>query len=209
MVRYLKLIVLVFGSIGLLFLSFFYFQNKTDINLAFEYKDRIDYDALLEKCTSEYVYPCMKSEFEEFLSRASLTGISIGLKFVFNIMDIDKEKTPVFKTQNEKDMEFALNYIEINNMALKYANKKYHGFKNLYGGYLATLGRFYDKGYSFSDNLLIGLESSEGLVLIQDEEIKKEMIERLSTLKENYLQIKLSNENFLENEMKKYNAKSN
>ena len=132
MVRYLKWIVIIFGSIGLLIGSFFYLQNKEDIHVAWRYKDKIDYLYLSEKCEQNYVFPCLKPLMNEYFQKVSMTGIGFGMKMAFTVMDQDKDNTDFFKSEQEKNMRFSLNYLVLNNMAMNRVYQNYHGFLLLF-----------------------------------------------------------------------------
>lgn len=206
MVRYLKYIVLIFGAIGVIAVSFFYLQNKTDISVALDYKSKIDYEYLAQICKikdRDYIYPCIKQEFAKYLEHVSLTGTSIGLKMVFNVMDEDRERTTVFQSEEVKGLHFSINYLEINNLALNNAYRRYFGFENLYGGFVSSLQQYYGKGYEFNDNLILGLESADGIKKLKDEAEIQHLNARLEAAKNNYYKIKNQVEEFLEVEFKK------
>ena len=103
MVRYLKYIVLIFGGIGLIALSFFYLQNQHDISMALEYKNKIDYHDLTQKCPPSKgdISPCLYPVFEDYLKNVSLTGTSIGLKMLFNVVEKEKDIKKVENVQKE------------------------------------------------------------------------------------------------------------
>ena len=206
MVRYLKLIVLIFGTIGLIAASFFYLQNKRDIAVAWDYSDKIDYNYLLSQCPEKYVYPRLKTEFSDYLTKVSLTGTSIGLKMVFTVMDEDKANVDRFPNDKYRDFQYSIHYLELNNLALNNPFKRYHGFKPLYGGYIATLTRFYEKAYHFSDNIIIGLEGHEGIKSLQNAQQQKRLTQQLESIKTDYYQIKQDVEIFLDSELKRLDA---
>jgi len=187
MIKYLKWIVLVFGTIGVIAASFFYLQNRTDIGVALEYRGRIDYRYLHENCREkekDYLFVCIKNEFEKYLEMVSLTGTSMGLKMVFNVMDQDQDTTTIFGNNNElKRLHFTINYIEINNLAMNNAYRRYFGFKSMYGGYIASLQQFYRKANAFNDNLIIGMEGPEGISKIVDPTKKQDLTTRLESSK--------------------------
>lgn len=203
MIKYVKYIVLIFGGVGLFAGSFFYMQNKRDIKTALEYKSRIDYDYLKLNCSREredYLFPCIKKEFEAFLQLVSLTGTGMGLKMVFNVMDEDRARTNFFTSKELKELHFSINYLEINNLALDNAYRRYFGFQGLYGGFIASLKRYYSKGYEFSENIIWGLEGEEGIkkILIAKEKINLE--ERLDKVKRDFYEIKERAQNFIDEE---------
>lgn len=105
MLRFLKWVFFIFGGLALSIMIFFYSQNKEDIHLALDYKEKLSHDYLVENCPvtkDKYYYPCFKKSFREMVSKAGLTGISIALKFAFNFMDDDKENQ---LTSDEKGWE--------------------------------------------------------------------------------------------------------
>lgn len=201
MVRYLKYIVAIFGTIGLLVGSFFYYQNRVDISQVLTYRSTIDFDYQKENCPSkDDVYPCLKTEFSKFLKGVSLTGTSMGLKMMFNVMDELKYASKSYKNDKIKNLSFTLKYLEINNMAMDNAYRRYFGFKSLYGGFISSLENYYSKAYVFSDNLIIGLSSSEGIQSISDEESKALLEKRFENIKASYYRIKEDVERYRETE---------
>jgi hypothetical protein len=209
MVRYLKWIIIIFGSIGICVATFFFLQNKHDISRAMDYKSKIDYAYLEENCpeaSGKYYTPCLTNVFAEYLSDVSFTGTNIGMKMVFNVIDKDKDNVTFFKTELSKDIHYSLNYLEINNLALAHAYKKYFGFDFLYGGFIATLNENYVRGYIFSENIFIGLDGPDGIKKITNEELKKSLSIRLKKIKTNFYRIKLEVETFVESEKIKLTA---
>lgn len=209
MVRYLKYIVIIFTAIGLVAVSFFFMQNKKDILLAMEHEDYIDYDYLTENCQQKQgnsIYPCLKVQFNKYAEKVSLTGVSMGLKMVFNVMDEDKEKNSFYSSKDIRDLHYSIHYLEINNIAISQPYKRYHGFKNLYGGYLASLQQFYKKSYEFSENIIIGLEGSEGLKKIIDQSEYQRLELRLKSVKERYFALKKQIDSYLDLEIQRLSA---
>lgn len=189
MIRYLKYIFLIFGSMALAVMGFFVFQNKKDLKLAWEYWDRLDYDTMSEECSSapgNYYYPCFKTEFEDFLKESGLTGVGIGLKLAFNFMDEDKASTELFQNEKLKNLNYSLNYLEINNLAIDQSYRRFYGFQKMYGGYLSSLRDFLDGAKKFSDSLVEGLESEEGIASVEDVQKREDLAERFKRLKNNY-----------------------
>lgn len=211
MIRYLKLIVIIFGSIGLAVGSFFFMQNKKDISTAISYNSILDYDYLVKECKNiedDYYYPCLKEKFSEYLSQVSFTGTNIGMKMVFTAMDHDKFITKKFDNDKIKNLNYSLNYLEINNMAIKNITQRYYGFDFLYGGYIASVGRFSEKAYPFSDNLIIGLEGVDGIYSLNEGPVKQEFIQRFELLKDEYYQARDDLKSFIEEETAKLESKS-
>lgn len=201
MVRYLKYIVAVFGTLGLLIGSFFYYQNRVDISQVFKYKKTIDYAFQKKNCsTPDDIYPCLKVEFISFLKGVSLTGTSMGLKMMFNVMDDVKASTKIYTSKEVKDFNFALYYLEINNLAMDNAYRRYFGFSSLYGGFISSLENYYSKAYVFSDNLIIGLNSSKGIQSLKPSKEKVILQNKFKIIKEQYYSIKEDVERFREAE---------
>ncbi|MBT4791460.1 MAG: hypothetical protein HON90_07805 [Halobacteriovoraceae bacterium] len=211
MVRYLKWIVIVFGSIGLMTLSFFYLQNKTDISAALDYRSKFDYDYLAKNCSGQaqsYIFPCLKKEFESYLEHVSLTGTSMGLKMVFTVMDQDKLMTNVFSSPEIRDLNFSINYLEINNLAMGNVYKRYFGFAGLYGGFVSSLERYYAKAESFSEHLILGLEGVKGVRQLAESAEKSELEHRLKAVKDEYFRTKEAAHNYMEVEMARLQAEA-
>jgi hypothetical protein len=209
MVRYLKLIVIIFGSIGLCIGSFFYLQNKHDISRAIDYKDKIDYEYLVKNCKDvkdSYYFPCLKTVFAEYLEDVSFTGTNIGMKMMFTVMDKDKDNNKYFQSQEIQELHYSINYLEINNMALNNAYRKYFGFSFLYGGFIATLGKNYERGFDFSQNIIIGLEGHDGISKIASQEERQKLTQRLKPVKERFYLIKKEVEDFIDSETQKLTA---
>ena len=209
MVRYLKYIVLIFGSLGIIIGSFFVYQNRIDISAAMEYNSILDYDHLKSNCDNiekDYYFPCLKDKFAQFLSKVSLTGTNIGMKMVFTVIDEDKGRTTFFETDKQKQIEYTINYLEINNMAIDNVYRRYFGMETMYGGFIASLNKYYEKAYEFSENLIIGLESHEGIKSLSKEEYRQQALSRFQIVKENYYRIKKESQSFIESEVKRLEA---
>lgn len=201
MVRYLKYIVLVFGSLGILIGGFFFFQNKQDIFTAWEYSSRLDSEFLKEQCPqSPTIMPCLQLEFAEFARKASLTGMSIGMKMAFNIIDEEKYSQKIFSNENYKNVFYSLVYLKINNLALGHVYKNYHGFDVFYPGYIGSLPKFYEDGFEFSENLIHGLQGPEGIEVIADEKIRAAVLRDFEQVEAKFYDIKNDVEAFIEKE---------
>lgn len=180
--------------------------------MALAYKDKLDFSYLKEQCaitSKESVYPCLKAEFSNYLKGVSLTGTSIGMKFVFTVMDADKDRFKVGRDKKYVDMVYSLHYLELNNLALSHFYKQYFGFSFLYGGFVSSLGQYTKKGYRFSQDIITGLEGSEGLILLKDHAEYDQLKGRFSKIKENYYRTKQEIEDFIEKERAKILAKHN
>ena len=191
MIRYLKYIFLIFGSLALAVIGFFIFQNRKDIQRAWDYKERLGYEHVSAHCPQaqdSYYYPCFKQVFEEYIHEAGLTGVSIGMKLAFNFMDEDKASTDL-DSEKVKEIIYALNYLELNNIAIEQSPRRFYGFRNMYGGYLSSVRDFLDKAKKFSDNLILGLEGGEGLASLSEGEQKQELQKRFKDLKADYEKI--------------------
>ncbi len=193
MIKYLKYIILIFGSIGLLAAGFFGYQNRVDLKTAFKYRSIIDYEYLQENCpeaTEAYYYPCLKKKYIEYLSKVSFTGTNIGLRMMFSVMAEDKAYTTKFSNENFKAMTYTVNYLEVNNLTMNNAYRNYFGLKSLYGGFLATLREYYTKAGVFSEDLIRGLESGKGLEKLALSPEKTRLEERFLKARKNYFHIK-------------------
>lgn len=209
MVRYLKYIVLIFGSLGIIIGSFFVYQNRVDISTAMEYNSILDYENLRKTCLGiekDYYYPCLKKKFAEFLSKVSLTGTNIGMKMMFTVIDEDKAKTTFFETEKQKQIEYTINYLEINNMAIDNVYKRYFGMETMYGGFIASLNKYYDKAYEFSENLIIGLDSHEGIKSLESKAHQEQANKRFQLVKEEFYRFKQESQDFIESEIKRLEA---
>ena len=203
MIRYLKYIVIVFGSIGIGVASFFGYQNRVDISKAFEYREIIDYDYLQNHCLNieeNYYYPCLIEKYQEYLQHVSLTGSNIGLRMMFSVMNEDKAKTTKFPTEKQRDLTYTINFLVVNNYTMSNAHKRYFGFQALYGGFISSLAEFYPRAFGFSDDLIAGLESPKGLESLEDEQVKQRMEDRLKSVKKDYYRIKKEALDFIEKE---------
>lgn len=211
MIRYLKYIFLIFGTLALLIIGFFVFQNKEDLSLVMEFRSKLSYDTVSENCPDaqgSYYFPCFKPVFEEFTSKGSLTAIGFGLKMAFNFMDDDKESTTLFPTQKQKDVAYALDYLELNNIAIAASNKSFKGFDNMYGGYLSSLREFLEGAKKFSDNLIAGLEGEDGIAAIEDKSAKAMFSERFKIVKSEYDRVYTQVREFTENEIEAFLEKA-
>jgi len=211
MVKYLKYIVIIFGSIGVMIGAFFYYQNREDISKAMEYNTTLDYDNLKQNClgiVDNYIYPCLKKEFSNYLSKVSLTGTNIGMKMVFTAMDSDKHNSKKFTDENHKQIEYSINYLELNNMAINNAYRRYFGSETMYGGFVASLNKYYGKAYEFSENIILGLDSHDGIQSLKDEAHKAQAAKRFHVAKERFYALKLEVEAFIEAEIKRLEVES-
>lgn len=208
-VRYLKYIVLIFGTIGLALVGFFYTQNRHDIHQALDYRDRLDFENLKEQCqekSPQSVYPCLKVQFESYLKLVSLTGTSIGMKFVFNIMDKDKDRFGQGRDKVYVDRLYSMRYLELNNLALSYFYRQYFGFSFLYGGFISSLKQYTRKAYRFNQDIIMGLEGREGLILLKDHPEYGQLNEMFVKAKKDFYRTKKTIEAFIEKEWKKLSS---
>lgn len=212
MIRYLKWIFLIFGGMALLVIGFFGYQNRKDLSLAWDYSDKLDYEYQQKHCKEaskdKYYFPCFKKDFKEYVEKGGLTAIGLGLKMAFNFMDKDKANNQAFETQNERDVAFALNYLELNNMAISQSYLRFNGFKNMYGGYLSSLRDYLDGAKKFSDNLIHGLESDKGIASIKNKETKDRFAKRFASLKSEYERVYSEARGFTENEIEDFLEKA-
>lgn len=208
MVKYLKYIVIVFGGIGLLVGSFFYLQNKRDIEYAWAFEDQLDRENLLKDCPDGFFYPCIKKEFSSLVTKTSLTGTSMGLKIVFNAMELDKESNQQFSSEQLKDFYYSVFYLEINNLAMAHVYRNYNGYEFLYGGFVGSLPRFYQRAYEFSENIINGLAGPQGTSQLKDSEEKAQLVNSFEQVKNEYFQLKSQVNEFIEKETKKLSNQS-
>ena len=165
MLRFLKWIFLIFGGIALCIMTFFFIQNKHDLGVAWDYKNRLNYNVIKENCKSgqNYNYPCFKNEFETYIKEVSLTGISIGLKFAFNFMEEDKTNIEDLKGgEKEKEIVYSLNHIELNNIALRNTYRRFFGFKFTYGGFVGKIQENLERSTYFADGILVDCKEKKG-----------------------------------------------
>lgn len=193
MIRYVKYIFLVFGGLGLAIILFFIAQNREDLKLAWEYRPKFSYDNVAKNCPAtkdHYYYPCFRKTFEQYAQQVGLTGISFGMKMAFNFMDEDKERAQVYSDAQEptrlKDIEFALNYLDLNNIAIRQSHRKFIGFEKMYAGYLSSVRDFLEGAKKFSDNLILGLEGEEGFSSLADSQVKSKLTQRYLEIKSTY-----------------------
>lgn len=180
MLRFLKYIFLIFGSLALGIMIFFYFQNKEDLGSVWNNRKSISYEVISKECPDEH-YNCFKERFDAFSSKVSLTGLSLGLKLGFNYLEESKEKSDL----KYKDIEYALRHLELNNTVIKYTNNLFFGFEKLYGGYIGKMIDFLAQAKDFSNNLIIGLTKSEnGIDSVQDIDTKIKFEIRLNRIRE-------------------------
>lgn len=212
MLRFLKYIFLVFGSIALAIMFFFFWNNKVDVTTALDYRKQLSYDGLKQTCLNVdkgYYFPCLKERFSEYAKKVSLTGISIGMKFVFDSMDEDKENVKYFKTDKLRDLHYSLNYLEINNIVIDNAYKRFFGF-NLdfsYSHYIIRLRDHYKNAYKFSDNLILGIKGDEGISSIIDENERKALELRFEIIEKRYNEVRAQADDFIAKEVKKQDEK--
>lgn len=201
MVRYLKYIVLVFGGLGLMIGGFFFLQNKHDLATAWEYSSRIDTRFLKQQCRqSPSVIPCLELEFADFAKQASLTGMSIGMKMAFNVIDDEKYKEEIFSNKAYKNVFYSMAHLKINNLALDQVYRNYYGFDVFYPGYIGSLPRFYEEGFEFSENLIHGLQGPEGIEAIKDEALRSAVETDFKLVEERYFSIKNTVNEYIERE---------
>ena len=196
MLRFLKWIFLIFGGLGLVIMSFFYVQNRTDLHLYFDNKNTLDYSYLKETCKdidNSYYFDCFYNNFDVYLEKVSLTGISLGLKTAFSFSDRDKLSNTLYgENEKENDIRFALNHLLVNNLALDNSTKRFHGFDFTYGGYIGKVKDFLDRGMAFSDGIITGLKGADGIKALGDTEQANAFSLELKSVEEKYRSIQLA-----------------
>lgn len=199
MLRFLKYIFLIFGGLALSVMIFFFVQNKEDLSVVWEYKNKLSYEKTKKECVKKELFICFKNEFNEFSDKVSLTGLSLGLKLAFNYL----EKSKSLSKSTYKDIEYALKHLEINNIVIAKTNNRFHGFKTLYGGYIGKMIDFLKSAKEFSKNLMIGLEKSpEGLKSIKNNEVKARFEAEYLKIKQKFNDEVLKIETFIEKQVK-------
>lgn len=212
MLKFLKYIFLIFGSIAFIIMLFFFWNNKHDVTTAFEYRNQLSYDGLKQTCVNvqkDYYYPCLRERFADYAQKVSLTGISIGLKFVFDTLDDDKENVKFFQSEKIRDLHYSINYLEINNIVIENAYKRFFGF-NLdfsYSHYIIRMRDHYENAYKFSDNLLIGLKGDEGISSVKDPVVAQQLVLRLEAVEAQYKKVKNDADKFIQLEVDKQEKK--
>lgn len=197
----------IFITFALLFMfsmaGIFFVHNKTDILNAWEARGKYSYRHMTQTCleVKDKVYaPCFLKKVEEFFKSVSLTGVSVGVSFGLEFMEEDKKNSERYPEGIQRDIQYALYYLELNNLALDYANKQFLGIKAFYGFFLSALYNYYSKAFEFSEDMIKGLESDEGLLKIEDEALRQKFTQRFKALKERYLDLREEKENWLEKE---------
>ena len=206
MIRYLKYVFLIFGGLGLSIMAFFYYQNHHDLHLVWDYSDELDYEEIAEDCSKaqgSYYYPCFLEEFKELVEQSGITGISFGLKLAFNFMDEDKATTTLFENEKVKDIEYALNYLEINNLAIRNSYQRFFGIRNMYSGYLSSLRDFLDGAEKFSQNLIDGLDGEDGISSIENDQARERVELRYEEVLSEYEEEYSKARTFVESEIEK------
>ncbi len=207
MIRFLKYIFLVFGLLAISIAGFFAYNNRVDLKRAYAVKNIISFDYAKNNCpeVKEKLssFPCLKLKLDQYFSDVSLTGISIGLKFAFNFLDEDRENSHYEAGEKFKEFIYTLHYLELNNMAIKQSTKRYFGFSFMYSGYIGSLERFSEKSFEFSENLIKGLRSKEGIQVLKEPELVKSLNERLLILEKEYLNYKEETKSFINQEIKR------
>lgn len=208
MLRLLKWVFLTFLTLGLLIMIFFYSQNRVDLHLYFEHKDSLSYDAIEATCSKtndSYYFDCFQVNFENYLEKVSLTGTSFGLRSAFSFIDEDKKQNKLFDGA-ENDVRFALNYLKVNNLALENSIKRFHGFDFTYGGYIGKIKDFNEKAVQFSQGIIEGLRSDEGINALPMTE-RKIYNEELISLEREFERVSKTVQDWLDKNIEKLKLK--
>jgi DNA-binding Lrp family transcriptional regulator len=194
------LLILMTVSFG----SFFYFQNKEDIQHTLAYKERFEFENVAKRCerVQGSYFECFIQDFQDYLKKVSLTGMNFGMHFIFETIKQDKEQNDFYKSQDEKNIVYSFYHLELNNLVLENAINNYKGIEELYGAYISALDDFLPKAYQFSDNIIVGLKSASGIATL-DKEKQKRYFEKLDRVIEEYNSLKRNNDLFLKTEAKK------
>lgn len=200
-------IIITFSLCFILFIcTIFFIHNKTDIIKSIGARSDLSYSYMKETCleVKDEVYAeCFLLNLENFFRQVSLTGVSLGLNFGFEFMEEDKKNSKRFPEGIERDIQYSLYYLQMNNLAISYANQKFLGIDFLYGFFLSGLYSYYSKAFEFSEDMIKGLESSDGISKIEKPELQKRFQDRFVELKNDYLVLKHEKETFLENEKRR------
>jgi len=205
MTRFLAWIFFIFGGLALGIMSFFFMQNKNDLMTAWDHKEGLSYDNLVVTCQGvekKYYYPCFRDRLLQYFPQVGLTGTSLGLKLAFNMIDEDRDHTTFFSSEFSKDLNYSLNYLELNNDAVVNSYKTFHGFEVLYSGYIGSLQDFLTKASEFHDNIVIGLKGDKGILTLKDENQQKELLARLDELVEAFKKEHKLADDFVQREKK-------
>jgi len=190
MLRFLKWIFFIFGGLGLLILTFFYIQNKQDLNTFFDNKENLSYESLQKKClniVNNSYYPCFKQEFDDYLDKVSLTGTSLGMKLAFNFLEEDRIHSYEGVEENERNIIYGLKHLDINNLALDNSYRRFFGLEFTYGGYIGKLKDFLVEAKDFSDGIIEGLKGKDGISSLKDETLKQKYTADLERIEATYL----------------------
>lgn len=210
MLRFLKWIFLIFGGLGVAILTFFFIQNKHDLSIAWDYKSKLDYEYMQKTCLNiekKYYYPCFEKKFGEYLGKVSITGMSLGLKMAFNFIDEDKENTTFFASELERDLNYSLHYLALNNKAINSAYQRFFGLEFTYGGFVGKVKDNLEKASSFSDGIIEGLKSEEGITKLNNPVLEEQLHKRLSVLEEQYKIAKQNTKVWLDKEIARLEKK--
>lgn len=210
MLHFLKWIFFVFGGLGLAVMSFFFVQNKHDLGVAWDYKSQLDYDYMKQTCLNvekDYYYPCFEKKFEEYLEKVSITGMSLGLKMAFNFIDEDKQKTTFFENEIQKDLTYSFHYLKLNNLAISNSFKRFFGLEFTYGGFVGKVKDNLEKASLFSDGIIKGLKSEEGISKLNNPVLEEKFHMQLSQLEQEYAQAKDLTQKWLDKEVARLEQK--
>lgn len=204
MLRFLKYIFLVFGLLALGILGFFAFQNRVDLKIVWAAKDTLSFEAASKECPQK-TYECFKKSFQNYSSKVSLTGLSIGLKFAFNFLEELKEE----KQEDHGDILSSLRYLEINNIVISEMSKRFHGLELFYPAYISKMEDFLENSKTFSQDIFIGLTRSEdGLESVKDEALQQSLRNRMLDIRNEYDERVKKVEEFIESSKEKLQKQS-
>lgn len=165
-----------------------------------DYNNKLSFNSIVEQCPKD-PYQCYLKEYREYMGLVGLTGLSIGLKKSFNFLDELKQ----YQTQGRTDLpeeiplEYALYYLEINNIALSQTLRRYHGYDFMRGGNYSSYRDFFKKSFAFADELVLEIDKMpylfqyDGPSELSLMKKKKELISEYQLLKKNKQQ-QLENE---------------
>jgi hypothetical protein len=148
---------------------------------------------------------CFEHKWIPYIEKVSLTGLSLGLKLSFDFLDQTKRswlEQIGEKGQNEIQVIIALYYLYFNNLILTYGHKNFYGHQFTYPGYIAKLENFMNEANEFSQNIIIGLNSKEGIASLPD--FKKEYYLSILLQESSKLDLEINKtKNFIDQEIQR------
>lgn len=183
--------------------AIFFFNNKNDVFVSLSDKEKLTYEYAVANCSEveNKVYaPCLLKNVEDFFKKVSLTGVSVGLNYGFIFLEEDKKQSEAYPEGIERDVLYSLFYLRLNNLAISYSNEQFLGISFLYGFFISGLYDFYSKAFDFSEDMIKGLQSEDGISKIEDEELRMSFQQEFVLIEKRYLELREEKEKFLASE---------